>query len=122
MKDIATDAAALRVSLAFPTKYLSAADLAGKSCVVEISNVAREDLPVTGGSKRTESKFIISIKGASKQWVLNKTCARALQRLYGDEMRGWVGKRIELYPDVCVSFGVPNTPCVRVRAPQEQRA
>lgn len=118
MKDVATDATALRVSLAFPTKYISAADLGGKAHVLEISDVTIEDLPVTGGSKKTERKVIVSFKGAKKQWVLIKTCARVLQRAHGDEMRAWVGKKVELYPSTCVSFGEPNTPCVRARVPE----
>lgn len=115
MKDVSTDLAALRASLAFPFKYLSEPDLRGKPRVLEISDVSIGDLPVTGGSTRKERKILVSFKGAQKQWVLNKTCARVISRLYGDEMRGWVGKLVELYPTTCEAFGDPETPCIRVK-------
>lgn len=109
-----TEEAALRASLAFPYKYLSNPDLQGKGRVLEISGVEVDDLPVKGTSK-TERKYLVSFKGAQKKWVLNKTCARVIVRLYGDEMRKWVGKRVELYPTTCEAFGEKDVPCIRVK-------
>jgi hypothetical protein len=52
---------------------------------------------------------------------MNKTCARVIKKAFGPETDSWVGKRIELYPTTCESFG-DVVECIRVRIPNGSRS
>jgi hypothetical protein len=94
----------------FPSKYLSAGDLKGKSIVLTIEKVT-QDLLEANGEKRL--KPIVSFVGATKTLVLNATNYDRIADLHGDETNNWGGKKITVYPDVVDVRGV-STPCVRV--------
>ena len=75
----------------YPSKHLAAADLAGKDCQLIISGVSVERLG-------EEEKPVIAFQRAKKTFVLNKTNARMIAALYGDDTDDWIGKTITLYP------------------------
>ena len=102
----------LKGSLLFPSKYLSHVDLQGKDFTLTIEHVNVDELQMVGGKK--EKKPLVSFKGAQKKLVLNKTNATIIADLYGNEVTGWFGKRITLYPTTC-RFGANTEKCIRVR-------
>lgn len=123
------------VRLLFPNEYIAAADLldaqkrTGREGVtLTIAAVKMEGLKTNKG---TERKPVVSFvefqqrhaqgQGDNKRLVLNKTNARVIARMHGNETDEWVGKRITLFPTTCEAFG-SVVDCVRVmgNAPPEQ--
>jgi hypothetical protein len=82
----------MKISDAFPSKYLKAEDLEGKHVTVTIEKVNKEEV----GPKK-ELKPVISFVNTLKKLVLNKTNAATIAKLYGEETDEWLGKRIILY-------------------------
>ena len=79
----------LRVSDAFPSKYLKAEDLKGQTAHLTIDHVEMDDV----GDDR---KPIAYFQDAKKGLVVNVTNARAIATLAGDDMDTWAGMPIEL--------------------------
>ena len=78
---------------AYPSRFLSAEDLNGQDVTVTIANVTQETL---GQGKDAQQKLVASFVGKKKAMVLNKTNAKTIAKLYGDETDGWTGKRITI--------------------------
>jgi hypothetical protein len=107
----------MHVDALYPSRFLRCADLNGKPRRVTIAGLKREDV---GG----EQKNILAFTD-EKPLILNKTNARSIARLHGDETRGWNGKDIVLVP-AQVDFRGDIVDAIRVRAatsqPQQQQA
>ncbi len=81
------------VDLLFPSKYAKAADLRGKNVPVVIDRIIpREKLMMQGG--KSDQKPVIYLRGKEKGWILNKTNARAIAKIYGPEVMNWIGKTV----------------------------
>lgn len=100
----------MRVSDAFPSQYLKAADLQGRTVKVTIDRYTFEEV----GDDR---KPILYFVGKEKGLVLNKTNANEIAFTYGDDMDDWGGKVIELF-SMMVSYQGKNMPGLRVRVPR----
>ena len=100
----------MKMSSAFPGKYIKAGDLAGKPKVITITGVAME-------SVGDDSKPVIRFKDSEQGWVLNLTNSNIITDMLGsDDSTKWVGKKVEMYPDK-TQFGSKIVDCIRVRAP-----
>jgi hypothetical protein len=95
------------ISTNYPSKFLRCADLNGRPMRVTIAGIKREDLG-------DGPKVVLSFADGEKQLILNKTNARAIAQLYGDETRGWSGKEITLIPTQ-VDFKGDLVDAIRVR-------
>ena len=102
----------MRVSDAFPSNYLKAADLQGRVVVVTIDRCEMEDI----GDER---KPILFFQGKQKGMVLNKTNANNVAVLYGDDTDEWTGQPVELF-EAMVDFQGKTVPAIRIRAPRRQ--
>lgn len=107
---------------AFPSQYLKASDLKGRSITVEIDRIEFE--PV-GQSK--EMKPIVYFVDKEKGLVLNKTNATKIaQLLDSPDTDDWHGCAIQIYPTE-TSFQGDQVECIRVKgaprsqAPRQQR-
>lgn len=81
----------MKTSEAFPSNYLKAADLNGRSVRVVIDSVSMDKI----GDDR---KPIVSFVGKDKSLVLNKTNAnRIAEHSSSDEMDDWAGWTVTLY-------------------------
>lgn len=100
----------MRVSDAFPSKYIAATDLDGKNLRVVISSVEIEKLG-------DDAKPIVYFQHQKKGMVLNKTNARKIADTYGDDMDDWIGRELILFPAM-VDFKGDTVEAIRVRAPQ----
>lgn len=98
--------------LAFPSRFIGAADLKGKDVTLTVADVSMEDLLLKGGKKTR--KVVIGFEKTPKLMVCNKTNAVTIADLLGSEMKGWIGKRITLYPTT-TKMGPKTVSCVRVR-------
>ena len=104
----------MKISDAFPSNYLKAADLNGRTIPVTIADCQLEDL---GG----ESKPVLRFVGKDKGCVLNKSNASVLADAFGDETSAWNGKKIELYSEK-VFFQGRMVDGLRVRIPPQPAA
>lgn len=98
------------INEAFPSNYIKASDLKGRSVVVEIDRVEFE--PV--GQNR-EMKPIIFFVGKDKGLVLNKTNANKIISITGStETEEWAGTSILIYPTE-TEFAGDTVECVRIK-------
>jgi hypothetical protein len=94
----------------FPSKYLKSADLQGTAQRVKIRDVVSEDI---GGDR----KLIIYFAGKQKGMVLNKTNARTIADVFGDETDNWITGEIEVFA-MKVDFQGRMVDGLRVRVPR----
>ncbi len=99
----------MNIESAFPSRYIKAADLNGKTVRLKMIKV---DIEKLGEDMRP----VVSFHGTDKSLVLNKTNANRITAAYGRETDDWIGKDIELYPEQ-VEFQGRLTPAIRVREP-----
>lgn len=98
--------------LAFPSRFIGAGDLKGKDVTLTIASVCMDNLMLKGG--KTTKKVVLSFEKTDKLMVCNKTNAVIIADMLGGEMKGWVGKRITVYPTT-TRMGPKTVSCVRVR-------
>ena len=99
----------MKISAAFPSNYLKAADLNDRNVKVTMDRVEMEDI---GG----DHKPILYFQGKDKGLVLNKTNSNNISAAYGDDTDEWRGCELVLYPAM-TDFQGKTVPCIRVRAP-----
>lgn len=80
----------------FDAKYLRWFDIVERGEVtVTIEDVCREELTMRGGVKKKSP--VVTLKGATKQWVLNRTNADMIAKIHGNKPTNWKGKKVTLY-------------------------
>lgn len=102
----------MKISKVFPSKYVAAADLNGKTVPLTIARVTMEEM-ITHDNKKV-NKPVVWFEKATKGLVLNLTNAKIIATLYGDETDDWTGERISIYPTRVKAFGVMQD-AIRVR-------
>jgi hypothetical protein len=106
----------------FEEKYLGAwvMDDAGRDLTVEIERLQIEEV-MNPDTNSKEKKLVVHFRGKKKGMVCNKTNARTVAALYGDNTDEWIGKRITLYATTITAFGKEHR-CIRIkdRVPQQQ--
>lgn len=105
----------MNIDEAFPSKYLRATDLEGRTKTFVIDTVAIED--VGGENKPADFKPVVSFAGDAKPLVLNKTNSMTIKAVLGPETTTWRGKKIEVFPST-TPFQGKMVPCLRVRMPE----
>lgn len=101
----------MKISQLYPSKYVKAADLEGRTITLTIAKLTLETL---GHGAEQEKKPVLYFDKATKGLVLNRTNAMIIAALYGDESNDWTGKRISIYPTRVKAFGQMQD-CIRVR-------
>ena len=102
----------MKISSLFPSKYVKAADLEGRTVTLTITKLVVEEM--TGHNSEKQQKPVLYFQKTSKGLVLNRTNAMIIANLYGDESDNWTGKRISIYPTRVKAFGQMQD-CIRVR-------
>jgi hypothetical protein len=97
----------------FPSKYLKAADLQGRSIEAIMQNVMMEDIRDPDEAKLLP---ILYFQGVPKGMVLNKTNAKVIASGYGQETDAWRDMPISLFPAM-VAFGADTVEAIRVKLP-----
>lgn len=97
----------MKISEAFPSKYISASDLGGESKIVTMASVEMEKVG-------EDVKPILYIRGTDKGLVLNKTNANKIAEIYGDDTDDWSGQQIVLFPTM-TDYQGKTVEAVRVR-------
>ena len=104
----------MHVDNAFPSKYLRASDLQGKTAPVIIDRYAFEEI---GGDR----KLVLYFRGKEKGLATNKTNAMTIATVYGPEMDDWIGGELLLY-SAMVDFQGKQTEAIRLRIPPRKPA
>ncbi len=104
----------MKISSAFPSKYIKASDLMDHEVTVTMSHVAMESIDI--GEK--ETKPVLYFEGKKKGLVLNKTNSKTIATFYGDDTDSWNGEPLILFPAM-VDFRGDQVEAVRVRVPKK---
>ena len=64
---------------------------------------------------KPQRKLVLEFEGKEKKLACNKTNARTIAAIHGDETDNWVGKEIILYNDPTVSMGDQVVGGIRVQ-------
>lgn len=99
----------------FPSKYLSAEDIAGQEYTVTITHITMETFD------DGKSKAILHFQELPKGLTLNKTNGKMIASLYGPETDGWSGQKVTLFV-IWTEYQGQQTQGIRVRAPAFQPA
>ena len=103
----------------FPSKYLKASDVGDTDLALTIVAVDEETI---GQGSDADIKSVVYFSETPKGMVLNKTNAKAIASLYGDESDDWAGTQIRLYATEVDFKGEQMLALrVRLRAPQPAR-
>jgi hypothetical protein len=97
----------MKISQAFPSDYLKAADLQGQAVTVTMSHVGLEKVG-------NDQKPILYFQGKDRGLVLNVTNAKKIAEMYGDDTENWTGGKIVLY-EAMVDFKGDTVAAIRVR-------
>ena len=106
----------IKMSAAFPSKYLKAADLQGQTANVVIERIEMGEM-----DNADDRKPIVYFKNKQKGLVLNKTNSNKIVSVYGDDSDGWIGKPITLFT-AWVDFRGETVEAIRVRVTSEHTA
>jgi hypothetical protein len=101
----------MKISNAFPSKYIKAADLQDRQHEVIMHHVELENI---GDDDR---KPVLFFAGKQKGLVLNKTNSRTIAGAYGDDTDEWAGKKVILFPAM-VDFRGDQVEAIRVKIPK----
>jgi hypothetical protein len=96
---------------------LRAEDLAREK-LLRIKSVSVE---MVGRGPNQEKKPVVWFTNHAKGLALNKTNNRTIRGAYGDDMEGWVGELIVVFPTQ-VDFGGQMVAALRVRIPPPKQA
>lgn len=98
----------------FDSRFLRHYWLAGKPRVVTITEV-KELVSKNSRTGDSKKQLLITLAEAEKPWATNVTNCDTIEQLYGPSPRGWIGKRIELYPTKTRGPTGAMVDCMRVK-------
>lgn len=99
----------MKLADVFPSNYLKADDLQGKTPTVVIADAKIEKLG-------NDEKLILYFQHKEKGMVCNKTNAARIAYMYGDDTDGWMGRQIILASEF-VEFQGKTVKGLRIRPP-----
>lgn len=105
------------VSKCYGSRYLKARDLDGQDVTVRIQSAAEG--PITSPDGKTDQRIVVGFDEFDKPFVLNKTNARSIAEIHGDNSDDWRGQLVTLYPTETPVAGV-MTACIRIRSDRPQ--
>ena len=105
----------MKISAAYPSPYIRAADLDGTPRTLTIRTCVLEEL---GQGNDKETKPVLYFEKAQKGLVVNKTNANVIADAYGDDTTEWEGKPVTVFPTQ-VEFKGKLVDGIRVRIQHE---
>ena len=97
------------INAMFPSKYLKAHDLKGRSVKCIIDKVEAEEV-----NQGEEPLPVLYFRGKDKGVVLNKTNANMIASVHGTETDTWPGAEVILYADK-TTFAGRIVDCIRIK-------
>ena len=103
----------MRISAAFPSKYLKAADIPhGREVTCQIEDVRSEEM-----EQSHDEKPVLYFAGKDKGLVMNVTNANSIADAYGDDTEAWNGKTVIIF-GTTTDFQGRSVACLRIRIPK----
>ena len=102
----------MKLSEAFPSKYLSAPDIGDREIRLVIGRIEIEKI-----GRDNDEKPVVYFTKAKKGLVLNKTNGKMIAGAYGEEMDQWEDKEVILFT-MMVQFGDEMVDSIRVKIPK----
>lgn len=87
----------------YPSRFLSSEDFSEGQQVTLVITGLKEEL--LGRPGEQEKKWLLGFRGTQKQLVLNKTNAKTIGKLYGEDTDGWIGAAVTLFTTPVDAFG-----------------
>lgn len=88
----------------YPSRFLKADMLKGKKVTLTIKAIFGEDL-VSAEDESTKPEWIVQFSERPFEWVMNKSNAFCLYRMWGGDPHSWVGHKVTLFPQPGTWFG-----------------
>lgn len=98
-------------SLMYPSRFLKADILKGHKVTLTVKNIVGEGLMSEDGKANLE--WVVSFTERPLEFVMNKTNATCLYRMFGGDPHSWIGRKITLFPTTVQAFGARHE-CIRV--------
>ena len=102
----------MKLSEAFPGKWLKAEDFEDGDAIVTIKSAEVEEIK---GNNGTDKKLVLRFREFDRGLICNKVNGKSIAKLHGDDTDEWVGKKIALFATE-VQFGDEMVPGIRVRS------
>lgn len=90
-----------------PSRWLGVEDLHGREKTVTIRRFVMEKIA-------GQDKPVLYLNGEAKGWIINRTVAVSIGKLYGDTLENWHGKSITLFSTEVKAYG-SMWPVIRVK-------
>jgi len=87
----------------YPSRFLKADMFKGKRVTLTIKAIFGEDL--NDAEDQTKAEWIVQFEEKPFEWVMNKTGAFCLFRMWGGDPHSWVGHKVTLFPKAGTWFG-----------------
>lgn len=88
----------------FPGRFLKADAMKGKKVTLTIKAIFGEDL-VSAEEEQAKAEWIVQFAERPLEWVMNKTNAYCLFRMFGGDPQSWIGRKVTLFPKPGTWFG-----------------
>jgi hypothetical protein len=95
----------------YPGRFLKADALKGRKVTLTIKAIEGDDL--IGENNKTKQEWLVKFGERPLEFVLNKTNAFCLSRMFGGDPHAWVGHKITIYPTK-TKFGKEDVDCIRI--------
>lgn len=105
-----------------PGVFLGPQDFPAEGREVTISRVVRESMPKRDKEPEQSAPMLYVLgkdgKEYARKYKVPKSVLHGLSLHLGNEIEGWVGKKITMFSTKCLSFGEVEE-CIRVRFPAD---
>jgi hypothetical protein len=88
----------------YPSRFLKADMLKGRKITMTIKAIFGEDL-MSAEDEATKPEWIVQFAERPFEWVMNKSNAFCLYRMFGGDPHTWVGHKVTLFPQPGTWFG-----------------
>lgn len=95
------------------SEWLRSFDLQGRDVTVTIDKVVAGE--VTGENGRVNKRPVLYFRGKGKPLAANATNCKTIARMYGNDTREWVVKRVTLFPATTKAKSGEMVDCLRIR-------
>jgi hypothetical protein len=95
----------------YPNRFLKADILKGKKLLLTVKDIVGEGLMSDEGGANLE--WVVSFEETPLQFVMNKTNAYCLYRMFGGDPHSWIKRKIGLFPTTVKAFGAVHD-CIRI--------
>jgi len=85
-------------------KYITAVETKSKGLVGKVLKISNVNPEMVGREGKQRNRLVLTLDGADKPLVVNKSNSEIIAKAYGRDYSAWVGKTIQLFV-VPVRFG-----------------